>query len=364
MHAQDNSAALVEQVTVAAQTGFPLAISGGATKLERGERVETAQCQPLSTLEHRGIISYEPTELVVSVRAGTPVHDLCDRLDAADQMLPFDPPLLPESTIGGVIACGLSGPRRPFTGAARDFVLGTRIINGLGQDLAFGGEVMKNVAGYDVSRLQVGAWGTLGVILDISMKVLPKPEIELSLVMETSNRDPDSFSAWLRKPLPLSAAMLLDGKRYFRLSGSASAVQAARHQIGGDVLPEGDTLWNSIRDLTHEFFLFDRDSDQALWRISVADHAPVLELPGRWLLDWAGAQRWLISDAPAAAVYRAASNAGGHAMRCAGGDLSQPAFQPLSGAMLRLQSRLRDSFDPQRLFNRGRFHPELDVVKR
>ena len=313
-------------------------------------------------LSHSGIISYEPTELVVSVRTGTPMIELNRILAESGQMLPFEPPVLPASTIGGVLACGLSGPARPFAGSARDYVLGTRVINGQGQDLSFGGEVMKNVAGYDVSRLQVGAYGTLGVLLDVSMKVLPRPEAELTLVHAATPNDTQSFAALLRRPLPLSGAMLIADRRYLRLSGSEAAVSAAAGVLGGDTLSADESdIWQRVRDHEHEFFK-PLDGNRRLWRVSVADHAPALDLPGEWLHDWAGAQRWLQSDASADDIQRAAHANGGHATRYCAGPPGESALQPLEGVMRRLQSRVRDSFDAQRLFNRGRFHPELGAV--
>jgi glycolate oxidase FAD binding subunit len=355
---RDDSAALIARVQQAVAARQPLRIAGGNSKQHIGNPL-AVDSELLSTGSHSGVISYEPTELVVSVRGGTSMAELHSVLSDAGQMLPFEPPSPAGSTIGGVLACGLSGPRRPFAGAARDYVLGTRVINGRGQDLSFGGEVMKNVAGYDVSRLQVGAWGTLGVLLDVSMKVLPLPEAELTLVHEVADQDTRAFSALLRQPLPLSGAMQIGRQRYLRLSGSESAVRAAAQQLGGDTAAATAQLWQSVRDHRHEFFT-QRPAGRTLWRISVADHAPALSLSGDWLFEWAGAQRWLMTDLPAVNIFDAAKAVGGHATRYAEGSATEPAFQPLEGPMQRLQMRVRDSFDPQRLFNRGRFHPELD----
>ncbi|MGQ7844574.1 glycolate oxidase subunit GlcE [Granulosicoccus sp. 3-233] len=359
----DDSAALLERVRQAAAAATPLNIVGGNSKHMLGNhRPLDQRADALSMLTHRGIINYEPTELVVSVRAGTPLIELNRILAEAGQMLPFEPPVLPGSTIGGVLACGLSGPARPFAGSARDHVLGTRVINGQGQDLSFGGEVMKNVAGYDVSRLQIGAYGTLGVLLDISMKVLPRPEAELTLVQEATSNDTQAFAALLRRPLPLSGAMLIDDRRYLRLSGSEAAVSAAARMLGGETLAAAEsTIWQQVRDHEHDFF-GDSLGDRRLWRVSVADHADALAVPGDWLHDWAGAQRWLQSAATADDIHRAARACGGHAVRYASGPVEEPALQPLEGVMRRLQARVRDSFDAQRLFNRGRFHPELDSL--
>lgn len=359
----DDSAALLDSVQQAAAKATPLNIEAGNSKSVLGNvRPEEGLAQRLSMLSHAGIISYEPTELVVTVRSGTRLDALKQTLDEAGQMLPFDPPVLPGGTIGGVVACGLSGPRRAFAGSVRDYVLGTRVINGQGQDLSFGGEVMKNVAGYDVSRVQVGAFGTLGVLLDISMKVLPRPEMELTLVHEAKAHDTAAFASLLRRPLPLSGAMLIGTHRYLRLGGSEAAVSAAARELGGEtVTGEDHDIWQAVRDHEHDFFC-DTGTGERLWRLSVADHALAVDLPGQWLHDWAGAQRWLRSEASAEDIYRAVKQVGGHATRYAPGPVGEAAFQPLEGVMQRLQSRVRDSFDPQRLFNRGRFHPELDSL--
>lgn len=364
MTSNDDSAALLERVTEACQNKTPLRIVGGDSKKALGNSVSNNDHAPLSMLGHSGIISYEPTELVVTVRAGTPLSELNNALNDAGQMLAFEPPEFPNSTIGGVLACGLSGPRRPFNGSARDYVLGMRVINGQAQDLSFGGEVMKNVAGYDVSRLQVGAWGSLGVLLDMSMKVLPKPAKELTLRQDSPAHATDAFASLLRQSLPLSGAMLIGESRYLRLSGSDSAVLAAAAQLGGDVIADDVALWSSARNHTHEFFttgLKVHGGVNTLWRVSVSDYAPALDVAGEYLYEWAGAQRWLKTEAPASEVYAAAAKLGGHATRySASDDPAEPAFQPVLGPMRRLQARVRDSFDQQRLFNRGRFHPELD----
>lgn len=364
MNVNDDSASLLERVNQAAASQRPLQIQGGGSKRTLGCFTHPVPSEDiLHTTGHSGIIAYEPTELVISARTGTPLQQINAVLSEAGQMLPFDPPERAGSTLGGVLACGWSGPRRPFNGSARDYVLGMRIINGQAQDLSFGGDVMKNVAGYDVSRVQVGAWGTLGVLLDVSLKVLPKPEAELTLRFEATAHDTAVFSPVLRQSLPLSGAMLIDNQRYLRLSGSESAVRAAALQLGGEEDPAGASLWDAVRDHRHAFFTqgaSERAPNTSLWRLSLADYAPPLKLQGSWLYEWAGAQRWLLSEEPAEAVFAAVAAADGHAMRyseAAEGDL---VFQPLVEPMRRLQSRLRDSFDPARLFNRGRFHPELD----
>ena len=380
MQNNDDSAGLLETVKQALDKETPIRIVGGDSKALLGNRsanldVGSVPAMQLNTRAHEGIITYDPTELVVTVRAGTLLAELTAALADQGQMLPFEPPEWPGATIGGVLACGLSGPRRPFSGSARDYVLGTRIINGQAQDLRFGGEVMKNVAGYDVSRVQIGAWGTLGILLDVSMKVLPLPELEMTLRQHCKHGDLQAFSKLMRKPLPLSGAMLIDEDRYIRLSGSESAVRAAADELGGDLL-EDNSIWQAVRDHTHPFFREAYEAatqdTQTLWRISVADFAPALGLSGSWLHEWGGGQRWLLSSVSSDEVFRIVAAAGGHAMRYTAASDStasstnshQPAFQPLTGGMQKLQSRVRDSFDPLRLFNRGRFHPELDIAPR
>jgi len=351
---------LAERVREAASSGAPIAIGGAGTKRTLGH---DGVGEPLSTLAHSGIVNHEPTELVLTARAGTPIATLVASLAEARQMLPFEPPD-GGGTLGGVVACGLSGPRRPYAGAVRDFVLGTRVVNGHGQVLRFGGEVMKNVAGYDVSRVQVGAHGTLGLLLEVSMKVLPMPESELTLHHRLDEPDvADTLVALARRPLPLSASLVHGPDRYVRLSGSAVAVEAAVRELGGTRVPDEQAPWESVRERRHPFF----DGERPLWRLAVPEHAPPIALPGDWLLDWGGAQRWLRSEAPAADVFAAAAAAGGHATRyrrvLADGTpeaVDGPLFQPLEGALRRLHARLRDSFDPQRILNRGRYHPELD----
>jgi len=353
---QDQTDQLVDQVQQAASSGKALNIVGGNSKHFLGRSQEASS---LLTNEHNGVVSYEPTELVVTVRAGTSMQVLNRLLADNGQMLPFEPPVLDNGTIGGVLACGLSGPARPFAGSARDYVLGMRVINGQGQALRFGGEVMKNVAGYDAARLQVGAFGTLGVLLEASMKVLPEPESQLSLQRQlTRENDTSELISLMRKPLPISAAAIVGTTQYIRLSGSESAVKAAAKSCGGDVLDNADTFWQSLREFKHAFF----DDDRPLWRISVPEFAAPIEIDGDWLLDWAGAQRYLKTSADAASVFAAAHAANGHASCYSSAKLpaEEFLFQPLLGAMLPLQKRLRDSFDAARIFNPGRFHPELD----
>jgi glycolate oxidase FAD binding subunit len=350
MQDQDISLQLQERVNQARATGTALCIRGGGSKAFYGREPSG---EPLEVGPHCGIVNYEPTELVVTARAGTSLAEIEQALAAQGQMLAFEPPHFGEAaTLGGTIACNLSGPRRPYAGAARDFVLGTKVLNGRGELLSFGGEVMKNVAGYDVSRLMCGAMGTLGVLLAVSLKVLPRPQSELTLVYQTElNEALEVLHDWAQKPYPVSASCYDGNLLTVRLSGEERAVQAARKMMGGDVQEDGESFWHKLREQKHGFFR----SSKPLWRLSLASDAPVPELPGKWLYEWGGAQRWLISEAPIAAIREAASSAGGHASLYRNGPREQ-VFQPLPIGLMRIHQRLKQALDPDGLFNPGRIY--------
>jgi len=350
----DLTDALAARVRDAAASGTPLAPEGGASKPFLGR---TVQAESLSVSAHRGIVSYQPTELVVTARAGTPLAELERALDEQGQMLPFEPPHLGDgATVGGTIACGLSGPRRPFAGAARDLVLGVRIVNGRGEVLRFGGEVMKNVAGYDLSRLMAGAMGTLGLLLDVSMKVLPRPAVTVTRAFE---HDPAQavrqLNAWAGRPLPLSGACHHAGRTYVRLSGSDGGVASAVAALGGEAMDDDGALWRDLREQRLPFFA----GDAPLWRISVPSTAAPLALPGESLVDWGGSLRWLRSDADPDAVRSVAHAAGGHATLFRGGDRAGDVHHPLTPGLLALHRRLKAAFDPRGIFNPGKLYREL-----
>lgn len=347
----DLTSQLQERIVEAASAGESLEIIGGASKRFYGR---TPSGTPLEMAPHRGIVSYEPVELVVTARAGTPLHELEEALADEGQMLPFEPPHFTGSTtLGGAIAAGLSGPRRMAAGAARDFVLGCRIINGKGDLLRFGGEVMKNVAGYDVSRLMTGACGTLGLLLEISLKVLPRPEQEVTVVLESSAADAiHKANLWAGRPLPITATCYHEGRHYVRLSGAAKAVHAAAADLGGDEQPEATDLWAKLRDHGHEFFA----DVQELWRISVPPATGPLPSSGEWLYEWGGAQRWLKSDASADEIRGAAKRAGGHATMFRTTKRDVDVFHPLAPKVLSLHQALKHAFDPESVFNVGRMY--------
>ena len=333
----------------------PLSIVAGGTKQFYGRQAEG---KPFDVSGNRGIVAYEPTELVITARGGTPLVRLETILAEKGQMLPFEPPHFgPQATLGGTIACGFSGPRRPYAGAARDFVLGVKCLTGKGEILTFGGQVMKNVAGYDVSRLMVGALGTLGILLETSLKVLPKPAHEITVALDQAEAGAIALmNTWGSQPLPVSAACF-DGTRvYARLSGTEQGVMAAYKKIGGEVVKDGHVFWQSIREHRHPFF----NDDLPLWRLSVAPATPQLELPGTWLLDWGGAQRWLKSDAPAAAIRQAVEAVGGHATLFRGGDRNTDVFHPLPEPLMALHRNLKKAFDPHGILNVKRMYLGLD----
>lgn len=354
----DASEVLADRIRRAEADGTPLRLVGGDTKAFYGREVEG---EVLSTREHRGITEYDPVELIVSVRTGTPLRELESALAANGQMLPCEPPHFgADATVGGMIATGLSGPRRPWAGSVRDFVLGTRIIMRQGSEQRFGGQVMKNVAGYDLSRLMVGAQGTLGLITEVSMKVLPLPGATRSLHLEMPLKDAlEKLAEWGRQPLPITAAVWLEGALHLRLEGGPSSVTATAERLGGDELRGG--FWTALRE--QQLQLFSAQDPRPIWRLSLPHHTPMLEVPGvsretDVLYDWAGTQRWVRSDAGADAIRAVASRVGGHATcwRGANGISVDTPFTPLDPVIEKYHRNLKTQLDPQGIFNPGRLY--------
>lgn len=347
---------LRERIRAAAADGTPLCIRAGGTKDFYGE---APAGEVLDVRDLRGIVSYAPAELVVTARAATPLAEIEDALAASDQMLAFEPPRHgAPATLGGIVAAGFSGPRRPHAGAVRDFVLGVRIVDGTGEALAFGGQVIKNVAGFDVSRLMTGALGTLGVLTEISLKCLPRPKAETTRVVECSGVDAVRLvNEWGGKPLPISGTCFQGGRLWVRLSGAPAAIAAATPIVGGREV-DGDPFWRELRDQTLEYFLPAAQGDETLWRLCVASTAPWTNLPGEQLIEWGGALRWVLASDRAAgtAVRDWASRHGGHAILYRGRDKANGAFHPLSETMLALHRRLKHVFDPRHVLNRGRMY--------
>jgi glycolate oxidase FAD binding subunit len=320
----------------------------------------------------RGISSYEPSELVVSARAGTPLAELEAVLAEQGQCLPFEPPRFAAAagdaaggTVGGMVAAGLSGPARAAVGSVRDHVLGATLLNGKGEVLSFGGQVMKNVAGYDISRLLAGSLGVLGAICEVSLKVLPVPAASTTLRFEIDQPAAlQRLNEWAGLPLPLHASAWWNGMLVVRLSGAAAAVHAAAVRLGGEVVdaPLASTFWAGLRDHRDEFFVGAQravDGGATLWRLSLPSTAAPLKLAGEELIEWGGAQRWLCSALPAGTVRDAAAAAGGHATLFRGGDRSSGVFAPLKSPLDRIHRELKRAFDPDGVFNPGRLYRGL-----
>ena len=351
---------LIEQyagrIRSAAAEKKPLRLRGGGSKDFYGQALEG---EVLDTRAYAGIVAYEPTELVITVRAGTPLAELEAALRAQGQQLAFEPPHFgPAATVGGMLAAGLSGPRRQCAGAVRDFVLGVRLLDGRGDDVSFGGQVMKNVAGYDIARVIAGSLGTLGLILEVSLKVPPLPFAEATLRLELpQDKAIALLNHWGGKPLPISACAWAEGELSLRLSGAASAVKAARETIGGELVPaeQAGRFWLAIREQTTPFF----GGDRPLWRLSLPSVMPPLALPGEQLIEWGGALRWLSSKADARTIREAAAQAGGHATLFRASDKSAGVFTPLQPALVKIHRNLKQAFDPAGIFNPGRMYPDL-----
>ncbi|MES2049391.1 MAG: glycolate oxidase subunit GlcE [Pseudomonadota bacterium] len=336
----------------------PLCIQGGGSKIWYGQ---DAQGEIFDTREYRGIIAYEPTELVITARCGTLLSEIEATLDQQHQMFAFEPPHFGlAATIGGTITAGLSGPRRATAGAMRDYVLGASLMDGRGEILNFGGQVMKNVAGYDVSRLLAGSMGCLGLLLDVSIKVLPKPFAETTLAFALSESDAiQRMNIWAGQALPISASAWQVGRLMLRLSGAEAAVRAAKQKLGGEEVANAsaDAYWTSIREQKHDFFA--QDEEHGLWRLSLPSTTPALRLNGKTMIEWGGAQRWLFSDEKAHTIRELVGQAGGHATQFRGGDRSGEVFTPLPTPLHRIHQNLKKSFDPAGIFNPGRMYPDL-----
>jgi len=375
-------AAIVEQVQAARAAGTALDIRGGSTKAFYGE---AAVGQPLDVTRLCGISSYEPSELVVTVRAGTPLAELEAALAEKGQCLPFEPPrfaspkneaahsaaaggvagVAPGGTVGGMVAAGLAGPARAAVGSVRDYVLGVTLLNGRAEVLSFGGQVIKNVAGYDVSRMIAGSMGMLGVICEVSLKVLPvlpaTTTLRLDMDEATALR---KLNEWGGQPLPLNASAWWEGTLVLRLSGAAAAVQAAVPKLGGEVVEPAlaAAFWAGLRDHGDEFFVSAGKAVAAgasLWRLSVPPTTPPLKLSGEQLIEWGGGQRWLCTSTPASVLREAAVLVGGHATLLRAPQRVVGMFAPLKPPLERVHRELKKAFDPDGVFNPGRLYPGL-----
>ncbi len=371
-HPQIN--AFREQILNAAKNKTSLSIEGGGTKSWYGNPNSYTK---LDTCAYSGILEYQPEELVITACAGTPLKEIEAVLKEKNQVLAFEPPHFGESaTFGGAIAAGLAGPGRITVGNFRDFVLGTRILDGKGQDLSFGGKVMKNVAGYDVSRLLPGSLGTLALLLEASVKVLPKPAATATLRCQISQEKAlKILNEWAGQPLPLSASCWIgstkggDGELTFRLAGAAAAVKAAIPLMSSLVMAAevkediAEHFWNDLREQKLSVFA-NLDADQTLYRLALPAACGPITIPGaadEIILEWHGQQRWIKAPGDEAtfnAIKAIANSHGGHATRFRQGTNVDPSNQRFtllseqahSFALEAVQERLRSAFDPAGVF--------------
>ena len=370
MHDLQNDTALqtlIDQVKTSHAAKTPLNICGGGSKSFYGE---APTGEVLDTRVLSGISSHQPSELVVTARCGTPLAELEAALAEKGQCLPFEPPHFnAHSTVGGMVSAGLAGPSRAQAGSVRDFVLGVTLLNGEGEVMSFGGQVIKNVAGYDVSRLLAGSLGTLGVILEVSLKVLPVAPATATLCFQMKQAAAiQQLNQWGGQPLPLSGSTWWNDTLVLRLSGAVAAVEAAVKKLGGEVVPadEAAAFWHGMRDHTDPFFAaaqtavneVNEAARRELWRVSVPPTSVPLALAGESLVEWGGAQRWLLLPVGQAAAVRAAAAAcGGHATLFRAADKSSGVFTPLTEPLAQIHREMKRSFDPTGIFNPHRMYP-------
>ena len=349
----DIKADLASKVQDAFHSKRLLRIEAGNSKQFYGRKI---QGDVLSVLSHAGISEYEPSELYITARCGTSINEIENIIDNENQMLPFEPPHFGSAaTFGGMIAAGLSGPRRVSHGAVRDCVLGVEVINGKGEVLQFGGKVMKNVAGYDVSRLMCGAMGTLGILTNITLRLMPKPMCEQTIAISINSVDAIlKMNEMANTPLPITATFYDGNVLYIRNSGSLSTVEKCAEMIGGDYIDGSNLFWTSVREHTHEFFL----TESPLWRISVPSNTKSLNIEGNYVMEWNGALRWYKTDSSPDAIRTEAERVGGHACLFRGGH-SDDVFHPLSHAMQKINRKLKQAFDPAEILNTGKLYAEI-----
>jgi glycolate oxidase FAD binding subunit len=349
----DHSSKLQQQVKDANANKSQLRIEAGKSKLFYGNPVNG---DVIDIRPHQGIISYEPSELVIKVKAGTALSEIETTLAEQQQCLPFEPPHFgTNATIGGTIACGFSGPARPFRGSLRDHVLGCTVLTGKGDILHFGGEVMKNVAGYDVSRLMAGSLGTLGILLDVSLRVAPASDSEITLQFNCDVKEAmQKCHAWCAQALSLSAVCYTNETLYVRLSGSGAAIASAQAKLGG-IEAEGSTFWNELNEHQLPFF----NNNMPLWRVSVAATSHELNIKGESIIDWAGAQHWITSSESENEIRNKVEQLGGHANLFRNGDENNEALHPLNGKLKQLHLNLKQVFDPFGILNFGRMYTDI-----
>jgi glycolate oxidase FAD binding subunit len=346
---------LVEIIAEAAASGRKLEIVGGGTRAEIGAPRDVER---LDMTAFSGVIDYDPAELVLTAGAATPLAEIEALIASNNQMLAFEPHGAPGSTLGGIVAAGISGSRRVSRGAVRDHLLGFKAVSGRGEAFVGGAKVVKNVTGYDLPKLACNSWGRLFAMTEVTLKVLPAPETTLTLAAE--GLDPAAAVALMSKALgsqaDVAAAACSGGITALRLEGFGPSV-AARRGLLEAMAPlrafsetEATRFWTTLKDPLSDA--------PVLWRLSLPASRAVEVLGlGPWVMDWAGAQVWLASG-DAVAVRAAAQAAGGHAMLARAPETmgrERPTLHPQPAPVEALEARLRRAFDPAGVFETGRF---------
>ncbi len=346
---------ICSQVNDAFQQNKKLKICAGNSKHFYGKTIEA---ETLSIAEHSGIIEYEPSELYITARSGTTLKEIESILHAENQMIPCEPPHFgANATLGGMVASGLSGPRRATAGALRDCILGAEIINGKGEYLKFGGKVMKNVAGYDVSRLMCGAMGTLGVLMSITLRLVPKPEMEQTIVVTcNANNAIQKMNAWANTPMPISGNYYDGNALHIRLSGSSSAIRACTEKIVGERVESSEIFWSNVKEQATEFFL----TDNPIWRISVPPTTSPLNIHSPYVMEWNGGLRWYAAAEDTDNIRDQTQQAGGHATLFRRASINDSTFKdvfhPLPQTTFNLHKKLKQVFDPANILNPGKMY--------
>ena len=345
---------IASRVEDACRQGQALQILAGNTKFFYGRKIQET---PLSVLEHSGIIEYEPSELYITARCGTPLNEIEQAIKTENQILPCEPPHFgAAASIGGMVAAGLSGPRRASSGAIRDCLLGVEIINGKGEYLRFGGKVMKNVAGYDASRLMCGALGTLGILMSVTLRLVPKPQHEQTIAITLNPADAiRKMNFWARTPMPVTATFHDGRDLYVRMAGSPSTIKRFADKVKGEPIDRGDIFWANIKEQAYDFFL----TDEPIWRVLVPPSTRPLDCPGSCVMEWNGALRWYATHVKASTIHTIAKQAGGHACQFRNQIDTQQVFHPLPSGLLEIHRKLKRAFDPQGILNPGKIYSEL-----
>ncbi|MDE0412598.1 MAG: glycolate oxidase subunit GlcE [Gammaproteobacteria bacterium] len=345
---------IASRVKDACEKGCALKIHAGNTKDFYGRNIKGI---PLSLSEHTGIVEYEPSELYITARSGTPLKEIEHVIEKEKQILPCEPPHFgAAATVGGMVAAGLSGPRRVSSGAIRDCILGVEIINGKGEYLQFGGKVMKNVAGYDVSRLMCGALGTLGILMSVTLRLLPKPVSEQTLAFPLNTSEAiQKMNSWTRTPMPITGTFHDSKNLYIRLAGSRSTIEKCAEILGGDMVDRSHAFWSDVKEQAIDFFM----TDKPIWRIQVPPNTTPLKISGSSLLEWNGALRWYASETEASEIRRITEQAGGHACLFRRRSGTEDIFHPLSPHLLEIHRRLKRAFDPNGILNPGKIYCEF-----